>query len=34
MTSDPISVMEDLSLENVVDALERRRVKRLPVMRD
>ena len=34
MTSDPISITEDVSLEDVVDALERHRVKRLPVMRD
>jgi CBS domain-containing protein len=34
MTSDPVRITEDVSLEDVVDALERRRVKRLPVMRD
>jgi len=34
MTSNPVSITEDVSLENVVDTLERHRVKRLPVMRD
>ena len=34
MTSDPVCITEDVSLENVVDTLERHRVKRLPVMRD
>jgi CBS domain-containing protein len=33
MTLDPISVTEDDSLETVVEHMERRRVKRLPVMR-
>jgi CBS domain-containing protein len=33
MTSDPVSVTEDDSLETVVELMERRRVKRLPVMR-
>jgi CBS domain-containing protein len=34
MTSDPVSITEDISLEDVVNALERHRVKRLPVIRD
>ena len=34
MTSNPVSITEDVSLENVVDTLDRHRVKRLPVMRD
>jgi len=34
MTSDPVCITEDVSLENVVDTLERHRVKRLPVIRD
>ena len=34
MTSNPVSITEDVSLENVVDTLERHRVKRLPVIRD
>jgi len=34
MTSNPVCITEDASLEDVVDVLERRRVKRLPVMRD
>jgi CBS-domain-containing membrane protein len=34
MTSNPVCIREDVSLEDVVDALERHRVKRLPVMRD
>jgi len=33
MTPDPRTVEEDDSLEEVVDLMERRRVKRLPVMR-
>jgi len=34
MTPDPVTVGEDDSLETVVRLMERRRVKRLPVMRD
>ena len=34
MTADPIFVSEDDSLQIVVELMERRRVKRLPVMRD
>jgi CBS domain-containing protein len=34
MTSNPVCIGEDVSLEDVVDTLERHRVKRLPVMRD
>jgi CBS domain-containing protein len=34
MTADPVFVGEDDSLETVVEAMERRRIKRLPVMRD
>jgi len=34
MTPDPYSVKEDDSLEAIVDVMERRRIKRLPVMRD
>jgi CBS domain-containing protein len=33
MTSDPVTVSEDTPLEDVVSAMERRRIKRLPVMR-
>jgi CBS domain-containing protein len=33
MTTDPFTVSEDESLEKVVDLMERRHVKRLPVMR-
>ena len=33
MTPDPCSIGEDDSLEKVVDVMERRRIKRLPVMR-
>jgi CBS domain-containing protein len=34
MTDDPCTVREDDALEKVVDLMERRRIKRLPVMRD
>ena len=34
MTDDPCTVREDETLDKVVDLMERRRVKRLPVMRD
>jgi len=34
MTTDPASVSEDDSLETVVELMERRRIKRLPVLRD
>jgi CBS domain-containing protein len=34
MTADPYTVAEDDSLETVVDLMERRRIKRAPVMRD
>jgi CBS domain-containing protein len=34
MTTDPIFVSEDDSLQTVVELMERRRIKRLPVMRD
>jgi CBS domain-containing protein len=34
MTEDPCTVREDDTLENVVDLMERHRIKRLPVMRD
>jgi CBS domain-containing protein len=34
MTVDPCTVSEDDSLETVVELMERRRIKRLPVMRD
>jgi len=34
MTPDPYTVSEDDALETVVELMERRRVKRLPVMRD
>jgi CBS-domain-containing membrane protein len=34
MSSDPCTVTEDDSLESVVDLMERRRIKRLPVLRD
>jgi CBS domain-containing protein len=34
MTADPVFVGEDDSLEAVVEAMERRHIKRLPVMRD
>ena len=34
MTRDPVAVREDDDLETVVEPMERRRVKRFPVMRD
>jgi CBS domain-containing protein len=34
MTTDPVFVSEDDSLQTVVELMERRRIKRLPVMRD
>jgi CBS domain-containing protein len=34
MTADPIFVTEDDSLEMVVELMERRHIKRLPVMRE
>lgn len=34
MTSDPVAVTEDDSLQTVVELMEQRRVKRLPVLRD
>ncbi len=34
MTSDPCTVTEDDSLETVVELMERRRIKRLPVLRE
>jgi CBS domain-containing protein len=34
MTPDPYTIDEDASLETVVEAMERRRIKRLPVVRD
>jgi CBS domain-containing protein len=34
MTGDPVSVAEDDSLETVVELMERRHIKRLPVLRD
>jgi len=34
MTGDPVTVSENDSLETVVKLMERRRIKRLPVMRD
>ncbi len=34
MTPNPVTVEEDDSLETVVQLMERRRIKRLPVMRD
>jgi CBS domain-containing protein len=34
MTEDPCTVSEDDTLEKVVDLMERRHIKRLPVMRD
>ena len=34
MTTDPIFVSEDDSLQTVVELMERRHIKRLPVMRD
>lgn len=34
MTPDPVCITEDTSLEDVIETLERRRVKRVPVMRD
>jgi CBS domain-containing protein len=34
MTEDPCTIAEDDSLENAVDLMERRRIKRLPVLRD
>lgn len=34
MTPDPYTIAEDASLESVVEAMERRRIKRLPVVRD
>jgi len=34
MTRDPLTVAEDDSLETVVELMERKRIKRLPVLRD
>src|SRR6516165_10999994 len=34
MTTNPVFVSEDDSLQTVVELMERRRIKRLPVMRD
>jgi len=34
MTRDPVTVAEDDTLETVVELMERRRIKRLPVLRD
>ena len=34
MTCDPVTVAEDDTLETVVELMERRRIKRLPVLRD
>jgi len=34
MSSDPVTVTENDSLETVVELMERRRIKRLPVVRD
>jgi len=34
MTSDPVSVTEDATLEEIVNAMETNGVKRLPVMKD
>jgi CBS domain-containing protein len=34
MTPDPYTVTEDDSLEHLVEVMQRRRIKRLPVMRD
>jgi CBS domain-containing protein len=34
MTPDPFTVSEDASLQTVVELMERRRIKRLPVIRD
>jgi len=34
MTADPLTVNEDDLLESVVELMERRRIKRVPVMRD
>jgi signal-transduction protein with cAMP-binding, CBS, and nucleotidyltransferase domain len=34
MTTDPVTVTEDTPLEQVVTLMERRRIKRLPVVRD
>jgi len=34
MTSDPVTVSEDATLEQIVDAMETNGVKRLPVMKD
>ena len=34
MTADPVTVSEDDSLETVVELMERRHIKRLPVVRD
>jgi predicted transcriptional regulator len=34
MTADPMTVAEDDSLETVVELMERKRIKRLPVMRN
>jgi CBS domain-containing protein len=34
MTTDPVTVKEDDSLEKVVEVMERRHVKRLPVVKD
>ena len=33
MTPDPVTVTDDITLENVVSIMERHRIKRLPVMR-
>jgi CBS domain-containing protein len=33
MTSDPVTVTEDASLDEVVHTMEKRRIKRLPVVR-
>jgi osmotically-inducible protein OsmY len=34
MTSDPVTITEDATLEQIVDAMETNGVKRLPVMKD
>ena len=34
MTAEPLTVTEDTSLEEVVKVMEKRRIKRLPVLRD
>ena len=34
MTSDPVTITEDATLEEIVDAMETNGVKRLPVMKD